>query len=292
MVTRRIAGMGLAAYLLAGCGLLIDISPKADDAAVRDAAVRDAAVQDAAARDASPMDASELPRDSGPRRDASEPGLCGNGIVEAGEACDDGNNVGADGCEPDCRLTCEDDLDCDDGDSCSIDECMENRCVYAVAACPAPDACQEFVGCDESASCLYALRDDDGDGHAPSSLGLCGDDCDDRDADIAPGATEHCDGVDEDCDGSIDEGVGRACGEDADRDGYGSSESVLVLCDSGPCPDGYVDDVSDCWDAAGDFFPPPLVAHPGQLTWFEEPRPDGSGSFDWNCDGREEPRDE
>jgi cysteine-rich repeat protein len=40
---------------------------------------------------------------------------CGNGIVEDGEECDDGNDVTGDGCSPDCRL--EDDTDPSGGDS-------------------------------------------------------------------------------------------------------------------------------------------------------------------------------
>lgn len=39
--------------------------------------------------------------------------------------------------------------------------------------------------------------------------GFCsGDDCDDNDAGVNPGAAEVCDGVDNDCDGSVDEGCG------------------------------------------------------------------------------------
>src|SRR5262249_40959657 len=30
---------------------------------------------------------------------------CGNGVVDPGEACDDGNSVSGDGCEPDCTPT-------------------------------------------------------------------------------------------------------------------------------------------------------------------------------------------
>jgi cysteine-rich repeat protein len=47
-----------------------------------------------------------------------EPPVCGNLIVEAGEQCDDGNNVDADGCEADCSLPrCQNGI-VDPGESC------------------------------------------------------------------------------------------------------------------------------------------------------------------------------
>lgn len=42
--------------------------------------------------------------DAGPRPDAGPPPVCGNGEVERGEACDDGNDVGGDGCESYCGV--------------------------------------------------------------------------------------------------------------------------------------------------------------------------------------------
>jgi hypothetical protein len=46
----------------------------------------------------------------------------------------------------------------------------------------------------------------------------CGGDCDDGDAAVHPGATESCDGRDDDCDKQVDEGfdVGTACTQDID----------------------------------------------------------------------------
>jgi cysteine-rich repeat protein len=66
--------------------------------------------------------------------------LCGNGKVEAGEACDDGNANNGDACESDCTLpTCGNGIidsseQCDDGPANNADDrdcrsdCMFNRC--------------------------------------------------------------------------------------------------------------------------------------------------------------------
>jgi cysteine-rich repeat protein len=71
-------------------------------------------------------------------------GGCGNGVVEAGEACDDGNSVATDGCTPDCNLAaCGDGIQrtdlsegeagyeaCDDGNQTQTDSCL-NTCTAA-----------------------------------------------------------------------------------------------------------------------------------------------------------------
>jgi len=90
-----------------------------------------------------------------------------------------------------------------------------------------------------------ASADADGDGYDDAALG--GTDCDDSDASVNPGASELCDGLDNDCDGSIDENAIDAGTwyADADGDGYGDAGRTQTACDQ---PTGYVADSSDCDD--------------------------------------------
>ncbi|MEY3213748.1 MAG: hypothetical protein RIT28_4229 [Pseudomonadota bacterium] len=91
-------------------------------------------------------------------------------------------------------------------------------------------------------ACDKELRtDEDGDGF-PLTV-----DCDDADDARYPGAEERCDGVDDDCDGNIDEsGVdGPGFWRDADGDGHGDGAFASTDC---VAPLGYVDNDADCDD--------------------------------------------
>ena len=121
-----------------------------------------------------------------------------------------------------------------------------------------------------SGSCLRRwYPDGDGDGYGFESdvetscdeapTGYVGnyDDCDDSDAGINPDATEVCSGIDDDCDGLVDDEDDPVEGattfyEDLDGDGYGS-DSTTEACEP---PSGYVEVDGDCDDTDA-------AVHPG-----------------------------
>ena len=103
--------------------------------------------------------------------------------------------------------------------------------------CPAEDKDDTSDTVDTSDDVVDA----DGDGYAID------DDCDDTNAAINPGATETCDGVDEDCDGDIDDGAGETeYYLDNDGDTYGDANGTpVVACEP---PTGHTEDNTDCDD--------------------------------------------
>lgn len=84
--------------------------------------------------------------------------------------------------------------------------------------------------------------DQDGDGYKPSQ-----GDCNDTSAAVNPGATEVCDGIDNNCNAQIDEGVKHTYYYDADLDGYGDSAVFSSACS---VPYGFVSNSLDCYGDA------------------------------------------
>lgn len=108
----------------------------------------------------------------------------------------------------------------------------------------------------------------DADGH--TAIGAGGDDCDDRNPAIHPGAIERCDGVDQDCNDQIDDDAADALiwHPDADGDRFGDPAITLLRC---AIASGIVADGTDCDDTnAG--------VHPGAAEVI--------AGVDDDCDGR------
>ncbi|MCP3168481.1 MopE-related protein [Myxococcus qinghaiensis] len=116
---------------------------------------------------------------------------------------------------------------------------------------------------DEGLATQTWYRDADGDGYGTASATTLkcdqpaghvsnASDCSDASASIKPGATETCDSVDNNCDGSIDEGVTSTFYRDADGDGYGNAGLPTHACSR---PAGYVTDTTDCNDSSASVRP-------------------------------------
>ena len=130
-------------------------------------------------------------------------------------------------------------------------------------------------GIDEGCATYY--RDADGDTYGdpgvsatdtsqPAGYVSDSSDCNDADAGINPGATEICNGTDDDCDGNTDEGCATYY-EDLDSDGYGNAAVSQVATSQ---PTGYVTNSSDCNDTNG-------AINPGAT--------ETCNGVDDNCDG-------
>ncbi|PJA46770.1 hypothetical protein CO173_01610 [Candidatus Uhrbacteria bacterium CG_4_9_14_3_um_filter_41_35] len=93
-------------------------------------------------------------------------------------------------------------------------------------------------------------------------------DCDDTNPDVRPRAPEVCDGVDNNCDGTVDLGLTSAFFQDADGDGHGDPLVSVTAC---VAPSGFVDSQNDCDDANS-------LRFPGALETCTD-------TIDLNCDG-------
>lgn len=118
-----------------------------------------------------------------------------------------GARTDLDGAELESESGCADDESCSDGLFCNgAERCVDGHCVEGEQpSCDDGDPCTADICSEEEGQCTHppSIPDADGDGFVPIICG--GDDCDDDNADIHPGAPERCNGLDDDCDDVIDE---------------------------------------------------------------------------------------
>lgn len=118
------------------------------------------------------------------------------------------------------------------------------------------DATTTYLHYKDSDSDTYGDRDETilTDSSTPPSGYVANfQDCDDSRASIYPGATEICDGLDNDCDGTIDDGFTTTVYyRDADGDGYGTQLDTAAGCSA---PTGYITTGGDCDDTDANINP-------------------------------------
>ncbi len=198
--------------------------------------------------DAGPLD--------GPRHLCVLDDDCDDGVFCNGrERCLRGAGAGPDGCAPAVASAClpmqvcvEVDQGCvtdcatggdADGDghpalSCGGDDCDDGASGTHPEAVEVCDGEGRDEDCDP-ATLAGPGADGDGDGDGAIRVAccnaqadgtrLCGDDCADSQAGIHPGATEVCNALDDDCDGSVDEEGATPFYADVDHDGYGDASA-------------------------------------------------------------------
>ena len=120
-------------------------------------------------------------------------------------------------CGPEGTYTATEPGDCDDS-SWSVHPGVLEICNNQDDDCDGLTDNPGSLGCEDR----YEDPDDDGWGQG-EPVCLCwaqglytaaqGGDCDETDVSINPGATEECDGIDNNCDGQVDEGVSGTCGD-------------------------------------------------------------------------------
>ncbi|MDC0710582.1 MopE-related protein [Stigmatella sp. ncwal1] len=134
-----------------------------------------------------------------------------------------------------------------------------------------PDADSDGVGTTNVSFRVLACT-------APAGYVSSHADCHDGNATVKPGAAELCDVLDNDCDGSIDEGLATVSWyPDADGDGFGGVSGTAVVACRSPGA-GYVSNKTDCNDGSASISPAqPEICEPTDQT-----------QVDNNCDGSTE----
>jgi len=143
--------------------------------------------------------------------------------------------------------------DCDDGDAnrspgeAEVCDNLDNNCDGGVDEGVVSAWYEDLDGDGFGSGGIQIFNCDGGVGLVPQ-----GGDCDDDEANVNPDASEVCDEIDNNCDGDIDEELGRIWYEDDDDDGYGVWDTAVEDCGT---IDGYSVEAGDCDDDNPDINP-------------------------------------
>ena len=180
-------------------------------------------------------------------------GLADNGATDATDwwLDSDGDGVGDGTASESCNAPSDQhvaqDGDCDDADPETYPGAPES--------CDGLDNDCDGVIDNDLVEAWYLDADGDGYGDPATGIDSCdpgpgyvtdATDCDDADPTSFPGGTEVCDEADNNCDGTIDEGVTTTFYSDADADGFGDAAVTLQACE---LPEGASENGEDCDDA-------------------------------------------
>jgi hypothetical protein len=151
------------------------------------------------------------------------------------------------------------DTDCDD-DNPEVNPDADERCNSI------DDDCDGAIDEADAVDASMWFIDEDGDGFGADGTGSMAciaasgrvssfSDCNDDDDGVHPGAPEHCDGVDEDCDGVLDNDAVDSLTwyRDEDEDGFGSDSATTIDC--GPPSAAWAEEPGDCDDDDDDVNP-------------------------------------
>jgi hypothetical protein len=148
-----------------------------------------------------------------------------------------------------------DNTDCDDNDA-TVNTAATEVCNHI------DDDCNGLIDDGITFNTYYADNDGDSFGDANNSIDECAQpsgyvtnntDCNDNNVNQNAASAEICNGEDDDCDGTIDNGlVFLDYYADGDGDGFGSGDVTSSCVDLGA---GYTDNSTDCDDANGGVYP-------------------------------------
>ena len=160
------------------------------------------------------------------------------------------------------------------------------------------DGFSGIVDCDDSSAQTYpgaaenetnssaCMKDTDMDGYGDSDVSgtiTPGTDCDDTQGSISPGAAETCDGLDNNCNGQIDENTidGSIWYQDLDGDGFGDASNPQYFCTD---PTGYTEDGTDCDDQSFSTYPGAAENETNNSACMKDADMDGYGDSDVSGD--------